>query len=210
MNVADYNCQHLSPRVGLHTTGAAVLQSKIIRETSVHRVSPKRQRRHTRPWQDINARALPDGTPCAAPRPRAGFGLPHLRGGEGAFRPTPVAEPDLDFDDAVAPDARAHGKRQATEDELEMRNLQPLRRKGDLAIGGEAGRVEMDAHCQLGVGGGAMRMGAMRIRTRTSLNASISPPREYVRARGEALIEKRSSCSADSGDPMAMMALRVV
>ena len=87
----------------------------------------------------------PAAMPCAAPRPRGGLGLPHLGGGEGAFRQTRVAEPDLDFDDAVAPDARAHGKRQTTEDELEMRNLQPLRRQGDLAVGGEASRVEMDA-----------------------------------------------------------------
>ena len=115
--------------------------------------------------------------PCAAPRPRGGFGLPHLGGGEGAFRPTRVAEPDLDFDDAVAPDARAHGKRQTREDELEMRNLQPLRRKGDLAIGGEAGRVEMDAHCQLGVGGGDDENGSLNLKHGDlfSMNAFGSP-----------------------------------
>jgi hypothetical protein len=47
----------------------------------------------------------------AGPRPRGGLGLAHLRGGEGALRQTRVAEPHFDFDDAVAPDARAHSQR---------------------------------------------------------------------------------------------------
>ena len=83
--------------------------------------------------------------PCAAPRPRSGLGLPHLRGGEGALRETRVAEPHLDFNDPVAPDTRAHGQRQTAKYKLEMRNLQPLRRQGDLAVGGKASRLEMDA-----------------------------------------------------------------
>jgi hypothetical protein len=51
----------------------------------------------------------------------------------------------LHFDDAVEADARAHGKGQTAEDELEMRNLQPLRCQGNLAAGSEASRAEMDA-----------------------------------------------------------------
>jgi hypothetical protein len=49
---------------------------------------------------------------------RSDLGLPHLRGGKRAPRQTRVAEPHFDFDDAVPPDARAHGQRQTTEDEL--------------------------------------------------------------------------------------------
>jgi hypothetical protein len=96
----------------------------------------------------------------AGPRPRGGLGLLHLRGGKRVPRQTLVAEPHFDFDDAIPPDARAHGQRQTTEDELEMRDLQALRRQGDLAIGGEASRLEMDAHCALGVGGGDNENGA--------------------------------------------------
>ena len=87
----------------------------------------------------------PAAMPCAAPRPRSDLGLPHLRGGEGALRQPRVAEPHLDFDDAVAADARAHGKGQTAEEELQMRNLQPLRCQGYLAVGSEASRAEMDA-----------------------------------------------------------------
>lgn len=100
----------------------------------------------------------------ADPRPRGGLSLPHLRGGEGALRQTWVAEPHFDFDDAVTPDARTHSQRQATEDELEMCNLQPLRRQGDLAVGGEASRLEMDADCELGVGGGDDENGSLNLK----------------------------------------------
>jgi hypothetical protein len=65
--------------------------------------------------------------------------LPNLRGGEGPRRQPRIAEAELDLDDAVAPHPRAHGKHQLEEGELEMRDLQPLRRHGDLAVGGEAG-----------------------------------------------------------------------
>jgi hypothetical protein len=68
----------------------------------------------------------PAAMPCGAPHPRGSLGLPHLRGGAGALWQTRVTEPHLDFDDPVAPDARAHSQRQTAEYELEMRNLQPV------------------------------------------------------------------------------------
>ena len=64
-----------------------------------------------------------------------------------------VAEADLDLDEAVAPDARAHGERHARMDELEMRDLQPLAAQGDLAVGGERGRPQLDAERRAGFGG---------------------------------------------------------
>ena len=58
---------------------------------------------------------------------RRGVGLPHLVGREGALRQARVTEADLDFDDAVATDARAHRKRQFAEGELEIIDLQSFR-----------------------------------------------------------------------------------
>jgi hypothetical protein len=63
----------------------------------------------------------------ADPRPGRCLGLPHLGGSKGALRQTRVAETHFDFDDGVASHARAHCKREAAEDELQMRDLQPLR-----------------------------------------------------------------------------------
>jgi hypothetical protein len=124
----------------------------------------------------------------AIPRPRGGLGLPHLRGGKRAPRQTRVAEPHFDFDDSVAPDARAHGQRQTAEDELKMRHLQPLRRQGDLAIGGEASRLEMDADCELGVGGGDDENGSLNLKHENlfSMNVFGSPRPGMVQ---EGLIE---------------------
>jgi hypothetical protein len=121
-------------------------------------------------------------------RPRDGLGLAHLRGGEGAPRQTRVAKPHFDFDYAVAPDARAHGKRQTTEDELEMRDLQSLCRQGDLAIGGKASRLEMDADCELGVGGGNDENGSLNLKHGDlfSMNVFRSPRPGMVQ---EGLIE---------------------
>jgi hypothetical protein len=62
--------------------------------------------------------------------------LPDLRGSEARWQ-IRIAETDLDLDDAVPPDARAHGERQAKEGELEMRDLQALCSDGDLPIGGK-------------------------------------------------------------------------
>ena len=72
-----------------------------------------------------------------------GLGLPHLRQGEGAFRQAWVTEADLDFGDAVSPDARTNGERQLAEDELEISDLQPFRRQGDLAMGCQGGRPQL-------------------------------------------------------------------
>src|SRR5260221_13717516 len=66
------------------------------------------------------------------PRPRGGFSLPHLRGSEGIFRQPWIAEPELDFDHAIAADARAHGQRQAAENELKMRDLQSFARGNNM------------------------------------------------------------------------------
>jgi hypothetical protein len=135
-------------------------------------------------WQQINARAPAVHAAPRRPAPGGGLGLPHLLGGEGALRQTRVAEPHLDFDDAVPPDARAHGQRQTTEDELEMRDLQALRRQGDLAISGEASRLEMDADCELGVGGGDDENGSLNLKHGNlfSTNAFGSPARGGARA----------------------------
>ena len=53
----------------------------------------------------------PAARPRRDPRPRGGFSLPHLRGGEGIFRRPWIAEPELDFDYDIAADTRAHGQR---------------------------------------------------------------------------------------------------
>ena len=88
------------------------------------------------------------------PCPASFCGLPDLRGGEGAGRESRIAETNLDFDDAVSPHPRAHGERQLEEGELEMGDLQSLRRDGDLAIGGKACRTETMAKGLLDFGGG--------------------------------------------------------
>jgi hypothetical protein len=61
--------------------------------------------------------------------------LPHLRGSEGIFRQPWIAEPELDFDHAIAADARAHGQRQAAENELKMRDLQSFARGNNMTAG---------------------------------------------------------------------------
>src|ERR1700730_6092401 len=107
MNIADDNGQHLSPRVGLHTAGAAILLSTAtsprIREENA--VAPREQEPAEAPHGVSGKRfrhaCWPAAMPCAAPRPRGGLG-PHLRGGEGAPWQTRVAEPHLDFEIAVA------------------------------------------------------------------------------------------------------------
>ena len=94
------------------------------------------------------------------PRPRGGFSLPHLRGGEGVFRQPRIAEPELDFDHAIAADARAHSQRQAAENELEMRDLQSLRRHDDLAVGSETCLLQTEPMASRASAVGTMRMGA--------------------------------------------------
>lgn len=78
---------------------------------------------------------------CLA-RASGGNGLADLRGRERARRQSGIAEADFDLDDAVPPHSRADGERQLEESELEMRDLQALRRDGDLAIGGETRPAE--------------------------------------------------------------------
>ena len=96
----------------------------------------------------------------ANPHAGRGLSLPHLIGGEGALWQARVAEADLNFDDAVTTDPGTHGKRQAMEDELEMRDLQPFRRHRDLAVGREPSSLEMDARANLASAVGMMRTGA--------------------------------------------------
>src|SRR5208282_72845 len=109
------------------------------------RLAPPRKR-STRPREPALASR-------AEPRAGRGFSLPHLIGGEGAFRQARVAQADLNFDHAVATNTRANGKRQAVEDELEIRDLQPFCRHRDLPVGREPGGLEVDAESQPGVGG---------------------------------------------------------
>jgi hypothetical protein len=94
------------------------------------------------------------GTRLLRPRLGRGDGLPDLGGGEGARRQTRIAEADFDLDDAIAPNARADGERQIEEDELEMRDLQPLRRNGDFPVGGKGRPTEVGAKRLLGFRGG--------------------------------------------------------
>jgi hypothetical protein len=79
--------------------------------------------------------------------PGRGDRLPDLGGGEGPRGQTRIAETDLDLDNAVAADPRAHSKRQVEEGELEMRDLQPLRRDGNFPIGGKGGPAKAPAKC---------------------------------------------------------------
>jgi hypothetical protein len=84
----------------------------------------------------------------ASVQPVDGLGFAHLRCREDGLR-----EAWSPFDDAVATDARARGKRQVAKNELEMRDLLTLRRRGDLAVGVESGSLELDTKSKLGVGG---------------------------------------------------------
>ena len=97
----------------------------------------------------------------AKPRTGRGLSLPHLIGSEGALRQARVAKADLNFDDAVATNARTYGKRQAMEDELEIRDLQPFRSDGDLAIGSEPRGLEIGPESDLGLGGGDDENGSL-------------------------------------------------
>src|SRR5277367_4484512 len=89
----------------------------------------------------------------AVPCPRGGLGLPQLIGGDGALRKTRITEADLDFGYSVASNARAHGERPAAKDELEMGDFQPLGRKRDLAVRGNASRANLLAERTRNVGG---------------------------------------------------------
>ena len=94
------------------------------------------------------------GTRTLRPRLGRGHGLPDLGGCEGSRRQTRITEADLDFDNAVAADPRTHGQRQVEECELEMRDLQPLRRDSDFPIGGKTCPAETAAKRLPGFGGG--------------------------------------------------------
>jgi hypothetical protein len=97
----------------------------------------------------------------AKPRPGRGLSLPHLIGGESALRQTRVAKADLNFDDAVATNARAYGKRQAMEGELEIGDLQSFRSYGDLSVGSEPRGLEIGPESGLGLGGGDDENGSL-------------------------------------------------
>jgi hypothetical protein len=97
----------------------------------------------------------------AKPRTGRGLSLPHLIGSEGALRQAWVAETDLNFDDSVATNARTRGKRQAMEDELEIRDLQPFRSDGDLSVGSEPRGLEIGPESGLGLGGGDDENGSL-------------------------------------------------
>jgi hypothetical protein len=97
----------------------------------------------------------------AKPRTGRGLSLPHLIGGEGAFRQARVAKADLNFDDAVATNARTHGKRQAMEGELEIGDLQSFRSYGDLSVGSEPRGLELGPESRLGLGGGDDENGSL-------------------------------------------------
>jgi hypothetical protein len=80
-------------------------------------------------------RASRRAAPCRSePGARRSFGFAQLRGGKGGFRQARVADADLDLDDPVATDTRAHGKRQTVKDELEMSDLQTFGRDRDFAV----------------------------------------------------------------------------
>ena len=82
-------------------------------------------------------------------------------GSEGALGEARVAQADLDFDDAVATDARAYSKRQFAEGELEIRDLQSFRRNRDLPVGDMPGGLEIHAESHLGLGGGDNENGSL-------------------------------------------------
>src|ERR1700678_791209 len=86
-------------------------------------------------------------------RVSGGLGLTQLRGGESAPWELRVADADLDLDDAITPDAGAHGEGELSEDELQMGDLEPLGRERDLAVGGECRRLKTLAECRFGLGG---------------------------------------------------------
>jgi hypothetical protein len=83
--------------------------------------------------------------------------LPHLIGGKAAFWQTRVADPDLDFNDSVAPHARTHSERQASEGELKMGDFRPLCRQSNLPVGGKSGRLKLAADREPGAGGGRIK-----------------------------------------------------
>jgi hypothetical protein len=89
----------------------------------------------------------------AKPRTGRGPSLPHLIGSECTLRQARVAKADLNFDDTIPTDARTHGERQAMEDELEIRDLQPFRSHGDLAVGVEPRGLEINPESDLGLSG---------------------------------------------------------
>ena len=134
----------------------------------------------------------------AKPRTGRGLSLPHLIGGEGALRQARIAEADLNFDDAVATNARTHGKRQAMEDELEIRDLQSLRSDGDLAIGGEPRGLEIGAESDLGLGGGDDENGSLNAKHFEPLfdERAKTPPPDMVSRRSFQAFEEIWSSDA--------------
>jgi hypothetical protein len=100
----------------------------------------------------------------AGSRPRGSLRLTHLRGSKTASRQARVAKPHLDFDDAIAAYPRARRQCQTSKNELKMSNLQPLRGEGDLAVGGEARGVKVDAERMPSLGGGQDEHGSLNLK----------------------------------------------
>jgi len=73
----------------------------------------------------------------------------------------------------------------AAEDELEMRDLQALRREGNLAVGSEPRRANLLAKRQLGVGGRNDENGSLNLEhvNLSSLMSLESPQPDRVRAK---------------------------
>ncbi len=99
--------------------------------------------------------------PCRCePRTRRGLAFAQLRGRESGLGQARVAHADLNLDDSVATNTRAHGKRQSMEDELEMSDLQTFGRDRDFAVGREPGLLETAPRADLASFVGTTRTGA--------------------------------------------------
>ena len=114
--------------------------------------------RQKRVWGDGARRARPD--PCSVPLGAGptvgrgpGLGLTQHRGRDHPRGLTRVAEADLNFDESIGAQARAHREGHAGMDDLEVRHLESLAATGDFAPGGEAGRAKLDAEGRAGLGG---------------------------------------------------------
>jgi hypothetical protein len=87
------------------------------------------------------------------PKVSAGLGLAELRRRNDPRRLPWITDTKADFDKAIAPDARAHGKRDARVDDLEIRHFDTMAATGDFAPCRQSGRAKLDPESSPSFGG---------------------------------------------------------
>jgi hypothetical protein len=103
------------------------------------------------------------------PKVSAGLGLAELGRRNDPRRLPWITDTKADFDKAIAPDARAHGQRDARVDDLEMRHFDTLAAPGDFAPRRQSGRAKLNAERSTSLGGRNNDNGSLNLEHRNLL-----------------------------------------